>query len=80
MLVNGGVRFILHQLGGALQLGERLLVFTLPVMEPAEAVHVRGIFRGEFVGLDNVLGRLVEIAVDVRPHVAQVVHGIVVFG
>ena len=80
VLVNGGVRLVLHQLGGAPQLGERLAVLALPVVEPAEAVDVRGVVGGEFVGPGNVLGRLVEVAVDVRPHVAEVVHGVVVFG
>ena len=76
-MVESGSSF--HQLGGPLQLGERLGEFALPEVQPAEAVHVRGVVGGKLVGLGDVFGCLVEVAVDVRPHVAQIVHRIMVF-
>ena len=72
------VGLVFHQLGGALQLGERFCIFALPEVQPAEAVHVRGVVGGKLVGLGDVFGCLVEVAVNVCPHVAQIVHRIMV--
>ncbi len=60
-------------LRGVEQLRQSLFVFTLAVMEPAHAVEIGAVVRVARERAFDVILRLIEVAVLIGPHIAEIV-------